>query len=385
MRISFRQAARAAAFFVGMTYVVAASSLPNLNWAVNCSRGQSISRALEHAPPGIKLTLTVRGTCNEYVLIDRDDVTLQGDPAWGAVLNGPEANANVIRVEGNRVRIDNLTVQGGVDGINVYGTSNVAITRAVIQNAAANGITLVNSHATVIDSTIEHSGGDGIYLRGASALLGKNEIRLNSGAGVHLEGASIEANGNTITSNGSNGVELQSGSRATMNANMIWTNGSNPAGRGNGVFVSFSHADIRGGNGISSNRQSGVAADGSTVTIVDSKVTANGLGGVQVYLGSTLAISGGAVSLNTDNGVRLNTNSTGQIAGAAIQNNTGDGILLMFGSTLRVEDPTTVITGNGGFGLQCSDGESSVVGTFRFVFNPPNARGGVSATCEVVY
>ena len=80
MRIASRRAASAAAFFVVMTLVAPASAAPTLTWTFDCTRGPSISHVVEHAPPELELTLTLRGTCNESVLFERDDVTLHGDP-----------------------------------------------------------------------------------------------------------------------------------------------------------------------------------------------------------------------------------------------------------------------------------------------------------------
>jgi len=120
-------------------------------------------------------------------------------------------------------------------------------------------------------------------------------------------------------------------------------------------------AEIYNGNTITNHPGSGVAAVISPGSVSYSTITGNGDGGVQAYLGSTLVImEGTTISNNNGNGVRLNTNSTGQITGATIQNNTGPGIWLLFASKLQLGQPTSNVTGNGGFGLECRDAESSV-------------------------
>ena len=101
MRVTSRQAAIAAAFFVATTLAAPAGAAPTLTRTVDCARGQSISRALAHAPPGREVVLIIRGTCNESVLIDRDDVVLQGDANVGGTVNGPDATVDTILVMGS--------------------------------------------------------------------------------------------------------------------------------------------------------------------------------------------------------------------------------------------------------------------------------------------
>ena len=51
---------------------------------VNCDKGQTITHALQGFDR-IPITIQVKGTCNENVEIDRDDVTLIADPSGGKV------------------------------------------------------------------------------------------------------------------------------------------------------------------------------------------------------------------------------------------------------------------------------------------------------------
>jgi len=52
----------------------------------------------------------------------------------------------------------------------------------------------------------------------------------------------------------------------------------------------------------------------------------------------------------------------------------------MFGSGLLISPPNTVVSGNTGFGLRCTDGESSFVGG-AFLVLSGNGLGGVSGSC----
>ena len=55
---------------------------------VDCTKGKTLAHALEKANEDKPVVVVVRGICNENVVIDRDDVTLQGtlremaSPGW---------------------------------------------------------------------------------------------------------------------------------------------------------------------------------------------------------------------------------------------------------------------------------------------------------------
>ena len=51
------------------------------------------------------------------------------------------------------------------------------------------------------------------------------------------------------------------------------------------------------------------------------------------------------------------------------------------GSGLFLTPPNTVVSGNAGFGLQCTDGESSVVNIGLLNLSGGNGLGGVSGSC----
>lgn len=354
-----RLAAIAAAIFIsGLT--ASASAMQTQEFAVDCTRGQTITKALELGDERKPLVLTVRGTCNENITISRDDVTLQGDPASGAIIKAQNSAAVTITVRGTRVIISRLTVMGGGNGIFVLGVPAFTVTNSVIQHSARDGIYVVSSYARILGNTIQYSGGHAISLWMANARVERNQISLNKSAGVHIERKSaVSTGGNTINSNGSNGIELYGGSWGGITGDTITANGTNLGDRGNGVFVSFSSADVNNGNIITNNREAGVAADASGVSVAYNSITGNG-GGVSGYLGSILAVTENAISNNKSAGVVLSTNSTGQLSGGTIQSNLADGILLALGSKVQLVGPTINSTGNAGYGIECKDGESSV-------------------------
>ena len=90
---------------VGMAFtpVTAAAQKPSGTVAVDCDAGQSIQAAVNKANPSAPLTLVVSGTCEENVLIRRNDVTIDGNND-GAVSGAIEVS------EGSRVTIRNLSI-----------------------------------------------------------------------------------------------------------------------------------------------------------------------------------------------------------------------------------------------------------------------------------
>jgi len=388
MRIASRQAATVAAFFLAMTVIPPVRAAPTFTWTVDCSRGQSISQALEHALPARKLMLIVRGTCTESVLIDRDDVVLQGDSKVGGTVNGPDATVDTILIRGSRITISGLTITGGQNGITAWGANNVSIAQSLIQGAAKDGIKVVGSPSVWLEwSRIERNGGAGINLeRAASLMFANTVITGNGGAGLHVgEKSNVSGWDNTISYNGSNGVDIFDGSNASLWGNTITdngTNGANTVNFRNGVAAWFSTVNI-GGNRITNNPSSGVRATVSTLNIGDSTISGNGEG-VMLYLASQLIMHAGnnVVTNNRGIGVLLSTNSTGTVSGARIEFNAGDGFAVQQGSMLIffVEAPT-ISGGNGGFGLRCADAESSVVDLQRLIVSSPNGQGNVSPTC----
>src|SRR5882724_2781846 len=57
---------------------------------VDCSMGQSINRALQRGDDDrARAVVIIKGVCTENVVIERDDVTLQGEPGAAVVAANP--------------------------------------------------------------------------------------------------------------------------------------------------------------------------------------------------------------------------------------------------------------------------------------------------------
>jgi parallel beta-helix repeat protein len=151
---------------------------------------------------------------------------------------------------------------------------------------------------------------------------------------------------------------------------------------GSGINLTNASVDILGGNNISGNTGTGINLRMSSAQIGDvnfgltsiNTISGNGnpasQGGVSAFLGSAVSIRDAVITGNVGFGVIATTRSSIQIQSTTIQNNvafapgTGDGIRIILGSALLASAPAGTVTGNAGFGVLCTDGESSV--------SPPN-------------
>lgn len=372
---------------------------------VDCASGETVTRALTRGDDRKSLTILINGTCSENVVINRSDVKLAA-AAPGATLVGPDGALDVIRVTGSRVTIDGIAVTGGRNGITADSAAGLIVQNALVQGTGRSGIVYAHGASGTVDSVmVRGNARDGIAVDAASAAIINSQVTQNTrhGVGVFTNGSARigldylgNAGGNTISANGFAGIQIVFGSTALIALNQITGNGTSadPIAIRIGINLASASADIIGGNTISGNlgtgvnlvRSSAIFGDPqfgfSTANTVSGNGTPAAQGGVVGFLGSSLTIRDAAITGNTGSGVILSLNSSAQIASTTIQNNlsvgpgTGDGVRLQFGSSLFATTPTGNVSGNAGFGLACSDAESSAVGSLGI-----GANGLGTVTC----
>jgi len=219
---------------------------------VDCAKGHSIQKAIDKRNPDRSLTLVIRGTCNENVTVDRDDLALVGES--GATVNG------TISIPGSRRVLIRALKVSSPTGAGVEGSDNAAF--------------------TVEDSFLEGNATEGLAVRnGAFATVRRTRMADNgqaglpdSGRGIDARhGGAVDASNNTIVNNRSDGVGVYNGAYARLNENTIEGNGrvvASEAGlqvnraraRGNGnvirnntgvaAIIVANHGDYRTGTGL---------------------------------------------------------------------------------------------------------------------------------------
>jgi hypothetical protein len=376
---------------------------PTKTVEVRCSAGDRVARALTLGDERKPLVIVVDGVCPESVVIDRSDVTLRAG-AEGGGLAGPDPAVDVVTVAATRVTIEGLAITGGRNGIHAVAAPGLVIRGAGVTATGRSGISLGSGSSAVIDAcTVARNPRDGVAVDSASAVVLGSTVSENGRMGIVLvNGASARIGidgmnaiaGSSIRANGSNGIVASLGSSFYLAASEVSGNGTDPAalaGRA-GVNLAGASATLIGGNTVRDNASSGVSGFRSasltigdpsfgldTRNVVSRNGTADLSGGVFVFQGSAVIVRNALVADNAGFGLGIGMRSSGQVVGSTFGGN-GDGIRILMGGALFVSAPPSTVSGSAGFGVQCLDGESSLVNTVLLGF-ADNAAGALAPGC----
>ncbi len=216
-----------------MLVVVTAVASPVLaeTLTVDCTKGETLTKAVERAKPGD--TIQVTGTCKETVLITTDRLTLDGQGS--AILDGGSVGkegavvfpsqsdlsylpfyAGVLTIAGARgVTITGFTIQHGLDGITCKGGATCIVRNTTLQDNADEGIQVSqNATAEVVDCTLRRNAEWGILVFDTSSVIfhgtlvttnnGRDGINIDSNSTARVYGGTtIQANNNA-----GNGITL---------------------------------------------------------------------------------------------------------------------------------------------------------------------------------
>jgi hypothetical protein len=351
-----------------------ASSLRAAQVTVDCNAGQSLNQALSKLNAHVPNTVSVNGTCTEYVQITGfDGLTLKALP--GAALHQPAGGTgtllldSLLLIESSRsvtvdgfsvqadtvtvpaigighgssdIRLRNLTIQGGTEGIiifehsevsiayvtaqdpgysplGVYDLSDVHLERSVLEDTTGvawhAGIDVGASHVTMYGTTISNMQvGINVYGTGIVDLVdfntyyplgGPTDVVIKSPALTNYYGLSIAGGASVnlasaklrITSAGqtwggnTGGVLVSSGSSFNAGANLV-VSGS----QGQGVFVTNnSHADLDGSSITGSQHGGLVVVNQSSAAVGSSHPpTVIGSNASDLFCDTRSLITGGA-------------------------------------------------------------------------------------------
>jgi parallel beta-helix repeat protein len=346
----------AALLAVGM---VSSASAQAISFTVDCARGQSIGQALERGDARKLLLVIVRGTCSESVAINREDVTLRGDPQVGGTLIGTPGRDTVL-ISASRVNIEDLDIVGGNIGIRLQGPFYAGVRNSSVRDTNGNGILVRAGDIAISGTTVDGAGNSGLALhRGASARVVNSRFLNSQYAGVFANSNSTaDVSGSEITGNGSHGAQFEGSSHGTLTSNQISGNAES------GIVVSESQATIAENTIIANGAHGVLAQAAATVGMNGNTITGNGGDGVSGYLGPTLVLYPNDISWNMANGVFCMANCTMQIDGGTITGNGEVGVAVMMASRVIFAGPEiTAGAGNQSWvDLWCGDKESSVDG-----------------------
>ncbi len=146
---------------------------------VNCQakKDNSIQSALDSLSKQGPHTITVSGTCNEAVLIEKfDDLTLV--TTTGASINDPTPSVpddnTVVTIVGSRlVELEGFTINGGFSGLACFAHSSCIFLNNTIQGASDFAVLIGRqTTATLVQNTIQNSaGGLQVHFGGAEVVV----------------------------------------------------------------------------------------------------------------------------------------------------------------------------------------------------------------------
>ena len=351
---------------------VAETSTPSIPITVDCSLGQSLNRALSQLDKRTPFTVSVNGTCTEYIrVIGFENLTLKGLP--GATLLQPATGAgtlfnSVLLIESSKsitvagftiqadtttvsaigighgstdIRLRNLKIQGGGEGIvvfensqvslayvtgkdpgysplGIYDSSDVHVEHCLFENSSGAlwhaGIDLGSSHLTIYDTTIRNM-----------------QVGINAGAGSVVDVQTFDTyspfGGPTkvIIDNPAgtsfDGVTLSGGASLNVFAAGLVINkpGQSWGGTTAGVQVSDRSVLYAPSSNLvitGSHAQGIVVLNNSHATVTGASITGSGHGGLVVSNLSSIDVTGGNPTLVAGSAVDLFCDSNSTITGS---------------------------------------------------------------------
>ena len=320
---------------------------------VNCDKGQSISSTLATLDKLTPATLTVKGTCTEFVLIEGfNGLTLNG--VQGATLQQPSTNPQsdiyLLSIHASRsTTVSGLTVQSQptiFSGIGISGGSNDVRLQNVSTNGSWGVVVDEASQVWLVNVTVNITSGFG-----AISAFDKSDVHIVNGlierptdsnfyAGlfvssghVTVQGTEIRDMQQSINIDASGSVDLVYFDSSVATRDVVVSNAAGTNNNGvrvtNGSSLNLGSVKLRitnAGQAFGSDTGAVFVSDGSTMNA-----------------GANLVISG-----SQGQGVFVANNSHVDLAGSSITRSTHGGLVVVNLSTASVNtsSPLTVIGGN---------------------------------------
>lgn len=325
------------------------------SFLVDCAAGETVNEALQAADTLGPLSITIKGTCTEFVGINRDQVTLRAF-APGDGLQAPSATGAVLSMNAaRRVRLEGLTLSGGNAGL-IANSGAFFVGEDLHITGASAGVNVGGNSVGHLDNlTIDDCPGEGISAGQNSSLgISGGTISGCQGSGAAArEGATISLGGGiAISDTNGPGVVAYEGAMITLQDGTISNSGHF------GAFAFGGTIAVRGSDTlITGSTFSGLdASDGGQVSVVfGARISGNNTGISATNGGSVLIQDGGIVENNNGDGIALGSSSSLRMqADAIVRGNAGHGVHAAHTSVAQFGSPTNQIVDNGGWGVFCN-------------------------------
>lgn len=335
---------------------VPSSNSPTTTILVDCTKGQSIMKALDTqgSRAGGPIVVVIRGTCNENVSVRRDWVTLQGESEGDGIavsrgtavllwqvrkigleqltitkIGGRGGSIGIYMVQQTTANMGNVRVNGFRTGLVVAGRSGSAIGDSTFEDNRTGISVSGNSGVTISDSLVD-SNRIGITVTASASLVASRTSLQNSDQfGLFLNrGATVDLRDVRVAFNENHDIFLRASHLLLGNGSVVdWNN--------NGVGVTIGSSVQIGDARISDNTDRGVSVEDNSVAVFEedqnekSAIIELNKGLAGLYLSQSATAAFGSIS----NPV-------------IIRNNSGAGIQCLFEARYFVRGPLPDVMGN---------------------------------------
>jgi hypothetical protein len=354
--------------------VATVASAQTQSISVNCNNGQSLNSALSNLNKQTPATVSVTGTCTEYVqVIGFENLTLKG--AAGAMLLQPSSGAgtlfnSLLYIESSRsvtvdglgfqadtvtvpavgighgsrdIRLRYLNIEGGTSGILVFENSQVSIAHVTAQNPGYSTLGVYDLSDVHVERSLFESSTTGTWNVGmdvgASHITVYDTTISNMQVGINAHGGAIidvETFDTYYAFGGPTDVTISNSAGTNYNGVIIDTGGSlnvqaaklviNKPGQTygsttGGVLISDG-ASLNAANGnlviTGSNGQGVMVLNNSHATVIGATITGGSHGGLVAANQSSIDVSAGTtLSVVSGNSADLFCDSDSTITGSS--------------------------------------------------------------------
>jgi len=301
-----------------------------MNVTVDCANGGSVNAALDQGwDRSGRLFITIKGVCNESVTIHRDDVILMGAEPGDGLAVPTEGTYPLGVAGGQRVALQQLTLQGGGygllvsqgaavtgDELHITGAQGglsiwdgtVRLSHSVIENSAVSNVGVGLGGALFLsDSTVQGAKTyEGISVAGGSVSLDHTTVQGNNGtwgAGLGIGQGQVRIANSTITNNGAHGIWLSGGGVSIADSRIANHTFS-------GLGLGAATADLQ--NTTIEDNLSGIRADVGSRVMVHGATIIRRNSQFGIWLGDTSVVSG-----SSNDAIQITENGAGIVCGPA--------------------------------------------------------------------
>src|SRR5215472_9185718 len=368
--------------FLALTFVAAAQQPASTPITVDCSKGQSLNQTLANLNRQAAYTVSVNGTCTEFVhVIGFHNLMLKALPGGTLVQPGTGGgnltNATLYIESSQSVQVEGFALQGNTGTFaNIaigHGSSDIRLRHLDIQGGGGGVVVFENSQVSIAYVHVQDTG----YA----------SLQIYDSSDVHVEHCLFE-----YTTNGQNqwhvGIALGA-SHVTMYATTIRNMQQGISGGADSIvdltvyntyYVATGNTDVVIDNSGGFNF-AGVALTGGSLNLYGAKLIINRSGqswggttaGVLLDEGATMISNSGYLNLlgSLGQGIVAMNNSHATLFGATISNGTHGGLVAINNSSIDLSTnntPPSTISGNA-VDLFC-DSNSMITGTANIAGSP---------------